>query len=72
VATLRKRGDKWQVRIQCKGLPDLAKTFESKRDAGSWARQIESEILNRRWIEVLILFAVRLRDQRPVTCCERI
>ena len=44
MATFRKRSDKWQVRIQRKGLPDLAKTFESRRDAESWARQLEAEM----------------------------
>lgn len=44
MATYRKRGDKWQARVQRNGQPDLAKSFDSRRDAESWARQIEAEI----------------------------
>ncbi len=44
MATYRKRGNKWQARIQRKGLPDLAKSFPLKSDAETWARQLESEI----------------------------
>jgi len=44
MATFRKRGDKWQARVQRKGQPDLSKSFLLKADAESWARQLESEI----------------------------
>jgi Arc/MetJ-type ribon-helix-helix transcriptional regulator len=44
MATFRKRGDKWQARVQRKGQPDLSKSFLLKADAETWARQLESEI----------------------------
>lgn len=44
MATFRKRGNKWQARIQRKGYSDITKTFINKPDAAAWARQIETEI----------------------------
>jgi len=45
MATIRKRGScQWEVRVRRKGWPIQCKTFESKRDAEEWAREIESEI----------------------------
>ena len=44
MATIRKRGDKWQVRIQRRGVPEQSKTFLSRVDAEKWARSIEAEI----------------------------
>jgi integrase len=44
MATFRKRGDKWQARIQRRGQPDISKTFLDKRDAERWARAIEREL----------------------------
>lgn len=44
MASIRKRGNKWQVRIIRKGHPPETKTFESKAEAERWGRSIESEI----------------------------
>lgn len=44
MANIRKRGDKWQVKIQRTGLPGLYQTFAKKSDAAVWARQIEASI----------------------------
>lgn len=45
MATIQKRGPyQWRVRIQRKGYPVQSKTFETKADAETWAREIESEI----------------------------
>ncbi|WFP48490.1 site-specific integrase [Methylomonas sp. EFPC3] len=45
MATFRKRGSgSWQARIQRKGHPDLTKSFGTKAEAQTWARQIEAEI----------------------------
>lgn len=44
MANIRKRGDKWQVKIQRTGLPVLYQTFAKKSDAAVWARQIEASI----------------------------
>ena len=39
MATVRKRGDTWQVQVRRKGLPNLSKTFHRHTDALQWARQ---------------------------------
>lgn len=44
MATIRKRGDRWQARIQRKGYPDQSKSFLSKTDAEKWGRSIELDI----------------------------
>jgi len=33
MATFRKRGDKWQARVQCFGQSPLAKSFNTKAEA---------------------------------------
>lgn len=45
MANIRKRGDKWQARIQIKGTEQVAKSFSSKSDAEAWAKITESEII---------------------------
>lgn len=44
MATIRKRGAKYQARIQRKGLAALARTFITRADAEKWARLTESEL----------------------------
>lgn len=44
MATFRKRSNGWQARIQRKGYPDLAKTFDSRSEALGWARDMEYQI----------------------------
>jgi len=45
MATIWKRGDlQWQARIRRKGYSDQNKTFETKADAETWSRQVESEM----------------------------
>jgi len=41
MATLRKRGGKWQVQIRRKGYSSVSRTFHLKTDALAWARQKE-------------------------------
>jgi len=41
MATLRKRGDKWQAQIRREGCLSLSKTFAFREDAQRWARQQE-------------------------------
>jgi integrase len=41
MATIRRRGDKWQVQIRRKGEAPQTKSFHRKKDAEVWARQIE-------------------------------
>ncbi len=41
MATIRKRGSKWQVQIRRQGFPTVSKTFLRKTDAAEWARHWE-------------------------------
>jgi integrase len=41
MATIRKRGTKWQVQVRRKGSPPLSRSFLHKADAQTWARQLE-------------------------------
>jgi integrase len=44
MATFRKRGDKWQARVQRSGQTSIAKSFNNKSDAIKWARHVESQL----------------------------
>lgn len=44
MASIRKRGNKWQVRVTRKGYPPETRTFASRTDAERWGRSVESEI----------------------------
>jgi integrase len=44
MATFRKRGDKWQARVQRSGQSSLAKSFNTKAEAVKWARHTESQL----------------------------
>lgn len=44
MASIRKRGDKWQARIVRKGFPPIAKSFLTRNDAELWGRAIEREL----------------------------
>jgi len=41
MATIRKRGTKWQVQIRRAGFPTISKSFHVRKDADAWARQME-------------------------------
>jgi len=41
MASLRKRGDKWQARVSKTGARSVAKSFTNKADAIKWARKAE-------------------------------
>ncbi len=41
MATIRKRGDRYQVQVRRKGMSPLSRSFLTKRDAELWARQTE-------------------------------
>ncbi|WHS95355.1 site-specific integrase [Sinorhizobium kummerowiae] len=43
MATIRKRGDKWQVQIRRQGFPPISRSFHTKSDAAEWARYWESK-----------------------------
>ena len=44
MATCRKRGNGWQVRVRRLGYPDEVKTLPTKLDAEQWARLVESDM----------------------------
>jgi len=41
MATICRRGDKWQVQVRRKGCPPLSRSFNQKADAQAWARHVE-------------------------------
>jgi len=49
MATLRKRGAKWQVQVRRNGFPGLTKTFHLKEDALRWGREQERLIDTGEW-----------------------
>lgn len=44
MATVRKRGSSWQAQVRREGFPAISKSFSTKADALSWARQKEVAI----------------------------
>ena len=44
MATIRKRGTKWQAQVRRQGHPPITRSFLLKADAEAWARQREAEI----------------------------
>ncbi|GHF13832.1 integrase [Kordiimonas sediminis] len=45
MATIRKRGNRWQVQIRLKGYPAKTKSFSHKGDAVKWGRATETNLL---------------------------
>ncbi len=45
MATIRKRGDKWQVRIQLTGFEEVSKSFMLRSDAEAWGKLTEAEMI---------------------------
>jgi integrase len=43
MASIRKRGDKWQAQVRRQGMVPTTRTFTLRDDARRWARQIEAE-----------------------------
>lgn len=44
MATIRKRGVRWQVQVRRIGYPDFSKSFLTKSDAEKWAREKERAV----------------------------
>ena len=44
MASLRKRGSKWEVQVRKQGHPHVCRTFTFKADATAWARSVESRV----------------------------
>src|SRR5262249_56433991 len=43
MASIRRRGEKWQVQIRRQGYEALSRSFRVRKDAEIWARQIEAQ-----------------------------
>ena len=41
MATIKRHGTGWQVRIRRRGYPQQTKTFQHKQHAERWAREVE-------------------------------
>ena len=50
MATFRNRHGKWQARIVRKGQEPISKSFTTRQDAERWARQIETEMDQGRFV----------------------
>ncbi len=51
MATIRKRGSKYQAQIRVKGYPPQSKSFSTQAAAKAWARRTESSMDNGSWID---------------------
>ena len=61
MATIRKRGSKWQVQIRRKHAPNLSRSFARKCDADAWGRETEVDADRR-----LLKHDPRILDQTTV------
>lgn len=52
MASIRKRGVRWQARIQLSGHPGMSKTFPSRKDALLWAKKTEADMERGVWLAV--------------------
>ena len=72
MASIRKRGNRWQVRVQRCGIPEQSKSFLNRTDAEMWSRAIETEIdrgvfVSIKEAERTTLAAVLLRYSKEVS-----
>lgn len=44
MATIRKRGNRWQVQVRRKTAPQISRSFLTKADAETWARSMEVKV----------------------------
>lgn len=44
MATIRRRGERWQAQVRRQGFPEKSKTFSTKTAAERWARQVEQQM----------------------------
>lgn len=76
MASYRKRGSSWEVRIRRAGQPTLSKTFPTKYEAQAWASTIEGSMLrgvfeDRREAEATTLREALDRYLREITPSKR-
>lgn len=76
MASIRKRNDKWQVRIRIKGFEPLEMSFSTHADADAWGKITEAEMLRGAYIkrsdaERTTLYAALDRYERELTPSKR-
>ena len=76
MASIRKRNDKWQVRIRIKGFEPVEMSFSTHADADAWGKITEAEMLRGAYIkrtdaERTTLYAALDRYERELTPSKR-
>ncbi|MBT2971885.1 MAG: tyrosine-type recombinase/integrase [Candidatus Thiodiazotropha sp. (ex Ctena orbiculata)] len=62
MATIRKRGNKYQVQIRKKGFPTLTQSFINKSTALTWVKKIEADIERDQFIDCSVAQQTHLSD----------
>lgn len=62
MATIRKRGDKWHAQVIRKGHRAQYKSFRRKVDAENWAREVESRMDRRLFVDFSVAERILLKD----------
>lgn len=77
MASIRKRGQAWEVQVRRRGLPSVTKTFQSRKTAEAWARQTEQEIertgvvVDRTSLRAITIHDLCTRYQREISSEKR-
>ena len=76
MASIRKRGTRWQARIARRGMKPIGRTFADKRSAEKWARAVEIDIDEGRYnasvpLERITVSDIISRYEREVTPAKR-
>jgi integrase len=78
MATIRKRGSRWQVQVRKQGFPPITKSFHRRTDAEAWGRlkEVEAEtgqlpMLHRQAGAKLTVSELLTRYDDEVTCHKR-
>ena len=77
MATIRNRGQSWQVQVRKAGSSPINRTFLRKSDAEKWARQLEADIerapygLDRGKLSSLMLVDLLIRYRDEITPSKR-
>ncbi|TXN68133.1 site-specific integrase [Methylobacterium sp. WL6] len=77
MATIRKRNDKWHVQVRRKGSATVTRSFLTKTDAQTWARQTETQADRRglpvglRTLDTLTVGDIMVRYRDTVTPTKR-
>lgn len=62
MATIRKRGNSWNVQVRRKGETPLSATFDTKVQAEAWARKVEHEIDSGQFVPVQLAKSITVAD----------